>query len=202
MSKERTYEQWLDLVRSNSDEDAFQYVPEHLKTQEMCDIAVKKHPRNFEYVPEKFITQEMCDSIVEDEADAIKYVPEKFKTQETKGRNMMDKMDKKEKKLYKEDAKKKFPELLFQNKGTIFETCNQLGISTSSFYVWCNQDPEFKKKCKEAQYRLVNKAELMLWEQMMNGDTKAIIHFLRCKGRRMGYDPSYDSQYNDVEKDF
>ena len=41
------------------------YVPEHLKTQEMCNEAVQMDPWALRYVPDHFVTQEMCNEAVE-----------------------------------------------------------------------------------------------------------------------------------------
>ena len=61
----------------------FKEVPEHLKTQEMCNKAVEKGPSwMLEYVPDHFVTQEMCNKAVQSKPWALEYVPDHFVTQE------------------------------------------------------------------------------------------------------------------------
>ena len=50
---------------------SFEYVPDHLKTQEMCNKVINKNVLNLVYVPDWFITQEMCNK-------AVEYVPDRF----------------------------------------------------------------------------------------------------------------------------
>ena len=35
------------------------FIPDHLKTQEICDKVVTRNPRMLDYIPDKFKTQEM-----------------------------------------------------------------------------------------------------------------------------------------------
>ena len=39
-------------------------IPDHLKTQEMCDEAVSTEPLSLAYVPDRFKMQEMCNEVV------------------------------------------------------------------------------------------------------------------------------------------
>ena len=103
---------------------------------------------------------------------------------------------------YKKNIKDIFPETLYKNKGSIFHTCAFLNINICTYYRWCKSDPDFNRSCKAMLYRLVDKANDYLWEKMEQGDTKSIIYYLKTKGRRMGWNPNYDSQFNDVSKDF
>ena len=52
------------------------YVPESLRTPELCLVAVKKNGSALRYVPEKLRTAELCLTAVEENIDALKYVPE------------------------------------------------------------------------------------------------------------------------------
>ena len=61
---------------------AFIHVPNHLKTQEMCEIAVNRNPDALLYVPDHLKTQEMCERAVEQDPWMIEDVPDKYKTQE------------------------------------------------------------------------------------------------------------------------
>jgi hypothetical protein len=61
---------------------ALQYVPEALKTPELCKLAVKDISWALEYVPETMKTPELCKIAVENYGWALLYVPETLKTPE------------------------------------------------------------------------------------------------------------------------
>ena len=42
-------------------------VPDHFKTQEMCDKAVTFNPYTLRFVPDHFKAQEMCDAAVRED---------------------------------------------------------------------------------------------------------------------------------------
>ena len=86
--------------------EMLKFVPDHLKTKEMCKHAVEKLPFVIRYVPDQYKTQQMydkailensgtlesvcdyqknqqmCDKAVENEPHALKFVPDCCKTQE------------------------------------------------------------------------------------------------------------------------
>ena len=58
------------------------FVPDNLKTQEMCDKSVEIDPYILWHVPDHFKTQEMCIKAVGAGPSLLPYVPDRFKTQE------------------------------------------------------------------------------------------------------------------------
>ena len=42
-------------------------IPDHFKTQDMCNKAVKENPCSLEHVPDHFKTQEICNKAVEED---------------------------------------------------------------------------------------------------------------------------------------
>ena len=58
------------------------FIPDHLKTREMCEKAVEKNPWELDDVPDHFKAQEMCNEAVRREPWLLKFVPDRFKTQE------------------------------------------------------------------------------------------------------------------------
>ena len=54
-------------------------VPDHLKTQEMCNRVVRTVPNAFHRIPDHFKTQEMCKKAVEKDPRMLKCVPDHFK---------------------------------------------------------------------------------------------------------------------------
>jgi uncharacterized protein YbdZ (MbtH family) len=59
-----------------------QYIPEALKTPEICELAVKNNGRALHYVPKDLITKELCEMAVNQEGCALQYVPKELKTDE------------------------------------------------------------------------------------------------------------------------
>ena len=58
------------------------FIPDHLKTQEMCEKAVEKSSHMLCHVPDHFKTQKMCDKAVRDDSFSLPCVPDWFVTQQ------------------------------------------------------------------------------------------------------------------------
>ena len=57
-------------------------VPNHLKTQEICNEVVSIYPCLLEHVPDHLKTQEMCDKVFWEHTFSLEYVPDWFVTQQ------------------------------------------------------------------------------------------------------------------------
>ena len=57
-------------------------IPNHRKTQEMCDEAVRTNPLSLAYVPDHLRMQEMCNEIMCTMPNAFYRIPDCFKIQE------------------------------------------------------------------------------------------------------------------------
>ena len=55
----------------------------HLKTQKMCNKAVRMEPYLLEFVPDHLNTPEMCNKTVRINPYTLKYVPDHLETLET-----------------------------------------------------------------------------------------------------------------------
>ena len=55
-------------------------IPEPLKTQEICDEAVRIEPCSRRFVPNCFKTQEICNEAVRREPYTLEFVPDHIKT--------------------------------------------------------------------------------------------------------------------------
>ena len=53
------------------------FIPDHLKTQKMCEKAVEKDPYQLGDFPDRFKKQEMCNEAVRREPGALEYVPDR-----------------------------------------------------------------------------------------------------------------------------
>ena len=71
--------------------EAFFYIPDCFKTQEMCNEAAEKDPYNLSFdhempcvlkcIPNYLKTQAMCEKVVEKDLRGLNYVPDHLKTQ-------------------------------------------------------------------------------------------------------------------------
>jgi hypothetical protein len=61
---------------------ALRHVPEKLRSREICNLAIQTRGLALEYVPEQFKTPEMCQQAVEDQSRALEFVPDKVRTPE------------------------------------------------------------------------------------------------------------------------
>ena len=58
------------------------YVPENLKTKELCELAIQQNGWALRYVPDRLKTQELCELAVQQNGYALRYIPEELKTKE------------------------------------------------------------------------------------------------------------------------
>ena len=88
--------------------------------------------------------------------------------------------------------KKDFLVILSNNAGNISESCRKANIGRSTFYLWFNNDSDFKKEVESVREDLLDFAESKLWEKIVSGNLTAIIFYLKCQGQKRGY---IDKQY-------
>ena len=74
----KEYHKWLDEVK----EDGFnlRFVPEELKTKEMCELAVKDEALTLQYVPEELRTYKLCYVAIKNDGTTLEFVPEELRT--------------------------------------------------------------------------------------------------------------------------
>ena len=56
--------------------EMLKFVPDHLKTKEMCNHAV---PSIITYVPDRYKIQQMCDKAILENGGTLKYGPDCYK---------------------------------------------------------------------------------------------------------------------------
>lgn len=78
-------------------------------------------------------------------------------------------------------------EELAKGYGIIATACEKVGVSRTTYYRWCNADPAFKEKADEITETQVDFVESKLLQQINEGDTTAIIFYLKTKGKKRGY---------------
>ena len=60
-------------------------------------------------------------------------------------------------------------------------------VSRSVYQKMYNTDKDFKMACDDVQEQLLDEGESMLHKQIQEGNTAAIIFFLKTKGKSRGY---------------
>lgn len=91
--------------------------------------------------------------------------------------------------LLKKMNKKQFEflKVLEANMGLISPSCKKFGIDRRTYYRWLKEYAEFPDYVEEISEANIDFAEGKLLSQINDGDTGAIIWFLKCKGKRRGY---------------
>ena len=80
MENNKDYQGWIEAIQERN--WTLQFVPEELRTKEMCLVAVQKDGMNLGDVPEELITPELCEIALAQGylADELleAFVPEEF----------------------------------------------------------------------------------------------------------------------------
>ena len=121
------------------------YAPDHLKTQEICDETVHTEPLSLAYVPDGFKTQKMCDQAVRDDSSSLQFVPDWFVTQE-----QIDLWDDDDKGFeWYDDGKDKFFDEGYKKrkaqKAKIKEELLPITWHPSRYWDWCMSEDEKKE---------------------------------------------------------
>lgn len=84
------------------------------------------------------------------------------------------------------------------SKGIISTACQACGISRQKYYRWLESDSEFRLKASEVNEEQIDHVEGKLLNRIEEGDTTAIIFYLKTKGKARGY--SEKAAENNVQK--
>lgn len=88
-------------------------------------------------------------------------------------------------------AKDRKKEVLLENlrasKGIISYACEAVKVSRRTYYNWYNEDEDFKEKADEILDYVIDLVESKLLSNISDGDTTAMIFFLKTKGKHRGY---------------
>ena len=82
---------------------------------------------------------------------------------------------------------KQFIEAYEKNATNISRTCKSLGIDRMTYYRWREANATFKSQCDAIEEGMIDFAESMLYRQIKDGNTSAIIFFMKTKARKRGY---------------
>ena len=72
--------------------------------------------------------------------------------------------------------------------GNVSDACKKAGISRNTHYRWLKEDSEYSEAVSEQSEVALDIAEAMLMEKIAEGNLRAIIFFLKTKGKHRGYD--------------
>jgi len=86
-----------------------------------------------------------------------------------------------------EHTKKALIEAMQASMGIVSSACKKVGVSRTTYYEYCKQDPEFKKAVEETAEMALDFAETSLMKQIKNENTAATIFYLKTKGKQRGY---------------
>lgn len=65
--------------------------------------------------------------------------------------------------------------------------CQQANIGRTTYYVWLKENPAFKENVENIKEGAIDFAESKLMQQIQNGNTTAILFFLKTQGKERGY---------------
>lgn len=74
-----------------------------------------------------------------------------------------------------------------KHKGIIYLACEEIELPRSTFYLWYNNDNEFKSEIDSIREIIVDLAEKKLMDLVEEGDTTATIFTLKTLGKKRGY---------------
>ena len=81
----------------------------------------------------------------------------------------------------------KLLEVLREHQGNVSSACDVVGISTVMFYEYCKTDPQFKASVDLLHESTIDFVESKLFQKIKDGDTTAIIFYLKCRAKHRGY---------------
>ena len=89
---------------------------------------------------------------------------------------------------YKKDTKKQqLLKELEDGLGIVTNACKTVNIARNTFYSWLKEDPAFKAKVDEINTVVIDFVETEFYKKIQEGDTTAMIFFLKSKGKARGW---------------
>lgn len=88
--------------------------------------------------------------------------------------------------------KKLLLQSLEKNLGIVTPACKEIGLSRDRFYVYYNEDEEFKKAVDDIQNIQLDFVENQLFKKIQEGSEKSILFYMRFRGKKRGYNDSVD----------
>ena len=89
--------------------------------------------------------------------------------------------------MKKEESKGKFLEALAAAAGIVLTACESVNVSRSTYYRWYKEDAAFAERVDDISEEQLDFVEGKLLKSIKDGDTTAIIFYLKTKGKKRGY---------------
>ena len=86
-----------------------------------------------------------------------------------------------------DNKKKDMLHALEASLNNITKAAEKVGITRQTHYNWLDADPDYKKAAESIDDVKLDFVEEKLKDRIMDGDTTAIIFYLKTKGKRRGY---------------
>ena len=84
-------------------------------------------------------------------------------------------------------TKKAMIQALEKSLGVVTTACKQVGVSRDTHYRWMSDDEDYKAEVESLSDVALDFAESQLFKKIKDGDTTAMIFFLKTKGKKRGY---------------
>lgn len=78
-------------------------------------------------------------------------------------------------------------EALEKSLGIVTTAAKSVGIDRSTHYKWMDSDPEYRAAVEGIAEMAIDFAESKLHKKIADGDTTAIIFFMKTKAKKRGY---------------
>lgn len=125
--------------------------------------------------------------------DNLSYIKRKEASRNNKKSVESDKKREKRKESERKEQKELFLTSIVKTMGNVSEACKQVGIHRREFYEWLSSEDEiFKTSYNDTVERSVDFVETKLMQEINDGNTTAIIFYLKTKGRDRGYIETQD----------
>lgn len=96
--------------------------------------------------------------------------------------------------------KRKMITILQETRSVVTTACESMGISRQTHYRWMHEDPTYRVLVEDIAEQALDYAEHALHQLMASDDEnirlKAVMYFLRTKGRSRGYADRVDQKHS------
>ena len=86
-----------------------------------------------------------------------------------------------------EDKKALFLKAFEQSRGIIAPACRAISMTRQIYYKWLEDDPSFAEAVEAIRQEQIDTVESALLNKIEDGDTTAVIFYLKTKGKERGY---------------
>lgn len=96
------------------------------------------------------------------------------------------------------EAKNRFIEIYARNRGMVGKSCEQSGVSYRTYISWRKNDKAFALLLRDVLDMQIDFVESKLIDKIEEGDVRAIMFYLKTKGKSAGYQESIEVSSGDI----